>query len=69
MRITVFILLLFSAPLFGLGQTSDKPVAPRFPKHYISVNPLNILLFQQAGITYEFKPGRLGYGINFGVAF
>ena len=69
MRITVFILLVFSAPLFGLGQTSDKPVAPRFPKHYISVNPLNILLFQQAGITYEFKPGRLGYGINFGVAF
>ena len=69
MKVITILVFLFSAPLFGSGQTGDKFFAPEFPKHYVSVNPLNILLFQQAGITYEYKPGRMGYGINFGVAF
>lgn len=69
MRVITILVFLISAPLLGLGQTGDKPVASQFPKHYISVNPLNILLFQQAGITYEYKPGRMGYGITTGYIY
>ena len=69
MKVITILVLLISAPLFGSGQTGDKFFAPQFPKHYISVNPLNILLFQQAGITYEYKPGRMGYGITAGYIY
>ena len=51
------------------GQTGDEQKAAHFPKHYISVNPLNIFLFQQAGITYEYKPGVIGYGITAGYIY
>jgi hypothetical protein len=69
MRIIVLIVLLISAPLFMDGQTSVEQKTVHFPKHYISVNPLNILLFQQIGITYEFKPGIIGYGITAGYIY
>ena len=69
MRIIVLIVLLISAPLFMDGQTSDEQPAAHLPKHYISINPLNILLFQQIGITYEFKPGFMGYGITAGYIY
>jgi hypothetical protein len=34
--------------------------------HFISANPLNILLFQQAGLTYEFKLRHFGFGLTGG---
>ena len=52
---------------FGQGQQVSKDIA--FPQHYISVNPLNILLFQQAGIAYEYKPGMVGYGLTAGYIY
>ena len=69
MRITILFILLISGPLFMYGQKSDFQKEAYMPKHYISVNPLNILLFQQAGITYEYKPGRIGYGITTGYIY
>jgi len=42
-----------------LGQISDMIEKPHFPKHYISINPVNIFLFQQAGITYLTKCPRI----------
>lgn len=69
MRITILLILLISGPLFIYGQKSDVQKEAHMPKHYISVNPLNILLFQQVGITYEYKPGRIGYGITTGYIY
>jgi hypothetical protein len=64
--LTTFLLLTVSLS-FGQGQKESNDIS--FPRHYISVNPLNILLFQQAGITYEYKPGMLGYGLTAGYIY
>jgi len=69
MKTIIPIILFLSVPIFLAGQVSDEEIAAHFPKHYISVNPLNILLFQQAGITYEYKPGPIGYGITAGYIY
>jgi hypothetical protein len=61
-------LTLIAASLsFGQGQKETGNIA--FPQHYISVNPLNILLFQQAGISYEYKPGMVGFGLTAGYIY
>jgi hypothetical protein len=52
---------------FGQGQAESGDIP--FPRHFISVNPLNMLVFQQAGITYEFKPGMAGYGLTAGYIY
>ncbi|MEI6898898.1 MAG: hypothetical protein WCL00_03390 [Bacteroidota bacterium] len=69
MRRTLFttLSLLIVSLLFGQGQKESNDIP--FPRHYISVNPLNILLFQQAGITYEYKPGMVGYGLTAGYIY
>ena len=64
--ITIFSLLAASLS-FGQGQQDSNDIL--FPRHFISVNPLNILLFQQAGITYEYKPGIVGYGLTAGYIY
>jgi len=51
------------------AQKPDTASKDRLPHHYISVNPLNILFFQQVGITYEYKPGKLGFGITAGYIY
>ena len=69
MRITILFLSLLTAPLFMFGQIDSTQSKARLPKHYISVNPLNIFLFQQAGITYEYKSGVMGYEITTGYIY
>ena len=61
-----FILLL---PILLSGQDKVRDNHVKFPKHYLSVNPLNCLFFQQIGVTYEFKPGPIGYGITTGYIY
>jgi hypothetical protein len=60
-------LILFPAIL--LAQYQGKTVDHPFPKHFLSVNPLNGLLFQQAGLSYEFKPDRFGYELTGGYVY
>lgn len=69
MRIKIILIVLIFAPIFLIGQTNSELNGTYFPRHYISVNPLNILLFQQAGIYYEYKLGNLGYGITAGYIY
>jgi hypothetical protein len=57
------------AASLSFGQNQPDSGNIKFPKHYISVNPLNILLFQQAGISYEYKPGMVGYGLTAGYIY
>ena len=64
MKITlagIFLMLMLSQTF---GRDRQEPGDILFPRHFISVNPLNMLAFQQAGISYEFKPGRMGYGLT-----
>jgi len=55
--------------MFIYGQQAEYPSQEHLPRHYLSLNPLNILFFQQAGLTYEYKPGRLGIGITAGYIY
>lgn len=60
------IFLLSSAPFLMRGQDTTR-VKPFHPfTQFISVNPYNIFLFQQRGLTYEFKLGRFGLGLTGG---
>ena len=69
MRINFLFILLIYVPSVIYGQTNDEKKTAHFPRHYFSVNPLNIFLFQQIGITYEYKPGIMGYGITTGYIY
>jgi len=64
-----FLAVLLSATVHVFAQDAVSGKEPRLPKHYISVNPLNMLLFQQIGVSYEFKPGRMGYGLTAGYIY
>jgi|GEM_PF-1643661 len=55
--------------VFLFAQKSDTIARKNFPKHYIGINPLNVSLFQQAGITYEYKPGRFSFGLSAGYIY
>ncbi len=62
------LLLVFSvASVFG--QVTPPADAYRLPKHFLSISPLNLLLAQQAGITYEFRPGRFGFALGTGYMY
>jgi hypothetical protein len=69
MRIALLFISLITFPWVLPGQKNELQLDVRLPKNYISVNPLNIILFQQAGITYEYKPGVLGYEITTGYIY
>ncbi len=69
MKPNCLLILLISVQFSMFGQNSTEVKEAHFPKHYISVNPLNMSLFQQMGITYEFKPGIMGYGITTGYIY
>jgi hypothetical protein len=69
MRVLFAIIILCCNPFIILGQKKDTLKINHFPKHFISVNPLNILFFQQVGITYEFKPGVMSFGVTGGYIY
>ena len=69
MRITLLTILSLFIVSITFGQDQQESGDIRFSRHYISVNPLNIFLFQQAGITYEYKPRMVGYGLTAGYIY
>ncbi len=64
----IFILVVFG-PRLACGQIPDSAGQKHLPHHYFSVNPVNMIFFQQAGLTYEFKPGWLGFGLSAGYIY
>lgn len=67
---TLFLPVLFAlGSLSSTGQHHDSVSQLRLPRHFISANPVNLLLCQQAGITYEFKPGWFGFGVSAGYMY
>jgi hypothetical protein len=77
MRTIILVIVILSSPFFLKGQRTIKsaPFYPNDHKTYneknvevmhnnISINPLNIFLFQQIGVTYEYRLGKLGFGIT-----
>jgi len=69
MRTILLSVLVFFGSLWLYGQKNDSTPEHHVLKHFFSVNPLNALLFQQAGITYEFKPGIIGCGLTGGYIY
>jgi len=56
-------------PVFIYGQKSDSTEAKHFPRHYISINPINSVLLDQVGLAYEYKPGIFGFGLAAGYKY
>jgi len=69
MKIILFVTFFTFCSIVVYAQKPDTATKDHLPRHYISVNPLKILFFQQAGITYEYKPGRFGFGITAGYIY
>ncbi len=82
MRIKILVLVTLSFPFYLYGQRTiiSAPFYPNDHKtfneknvavmhHNISINPLNIFLFQQIGLTYEYRQGKLGFGITPGYIY
>jgi hypothetical protein len=69
MRNIRLIILLVSYSTVIHGQDKDSSASYHLPKHYFSINPLNICLAQQAGITYEFMPGMFGFAVGTGYMY
>lgn len=82
MRTIILVIVVFSSPFNLNGQKIIKsaPYYSNNPKkqnetsvdvmhHNISINPVNIFLFQQIGVTYEYRPGKLGFGITPGYIY
>lgn len=69
MKKVIYIFLVFISPVIIYGQSSDTSEATSFPKQYLSINPLNIALFQQVGVTYEYNPKNIGYEISAGFIY
>jgi hypothetical protein len=64
----LIILLVFCSTVI-FGQNNKSGSSYHLPKHYFSINPLNLCLAQQAGITYEFKPGMFGFALGTGYMY
>lgn len=58
-----------STSFYSKNQKKLKENTTDVKHHNISINPLNICLFQQIGITYEYRPGKLGFGITPGYIY
>jgi len=69
MRNVIFVIEFMICSMFMYGQQTNDSSGIHLPKHYISFNPLNIIFFQQAGLTYEYKTGKFGYGITAGYIY
>lgn len=69
MKIISTILFLILSPLIFFGQKSVDWQEYDFPRHFISVNPLNMLLFQQIGISYEYRANDFGFEITPGYIY
>jgi hypothetical protein len=69
MKRIVFILGITFCSAFLYGQKSDSTTKNHLPYHYISINPLKFALFQQAGISYGYRPGKCGFEISAGYIY
>lgn len=63
---TLFFLCFLPGVLLSFGQSSDDTRTFASRKHFFAVNPINSALLQQAGLQYEYKPGRFGFALDAG---
>jgi hypothetical protein len=71
MNTKVLMILLALIPLTQslTGQEPDPKLVGDFPRHFFSINPINSFLLDQAGVSYEFKPGRFSIGLTGGYKY
>jgi hypothetical protein len=68
-RSFIFVLGITLWPVFLYGQRPDSTAKKHLPYHYFSINPLKCGLFQQAGISYGYRPGRFGFEVAAGYIY
>ncbi|PKP05401.1 MAG: hypothetical protein CVU11_00410 [Bacteroidetes bacterium HGW-Bacteroidetes-6] len=66
-----FFVLVVSMFLVGSAsaQQSDSAKNASMPHHFFSVNPVNSLILQQAGINYEYAGRKWGAGVDLGFVY
>lgn len=64
-----FFLCFLSGVLLSFGQSSDDTRTNTSRKHFLAINPINSALLQQAGLQYEYKPGRFGFALDAGAIY
>jgi len=69
MKLTSILIFLLSFPVLLCGQNEQNKKEEHFPRHYLSINPLNMIAFQQIGLTYEYKPGIVGVALSGGYIY
>lgn len=62
----LFFLCFLSVVSLSFGQSSDDTLTYTSRKHFFAVNPINSAFLQQAGLQYEYKPGRFGFALEAG---
>lgn len=65
-RLLLFFLLVGCFPLIVFSQSKETSLKRN---NYLSVNPINMIFFQQIGITYEHKFDKIGIGISPGYIY
>lgn len=69
MKHAIVVVLIIVCSAFVYGQKPDSTSKNSFPRHFISVNPINFCLLQQAGLSYEYRYKRFGFGISMGYVY
>ncbi len=69
MKHAVLVLAIIACSLSGYGQKPDSTAKDLFPRHFISINPINVCLIQQAGLGYEYRYKRYGFGVTTGYVY
>lgn len=69
MNAKALMILLALIPMVLKTQEPDPKQVGDFPRNFFSINPINSFLLDQAGVTYEFKPGRFSIGLTGGYKY
>lgn len=65
-KLILFLFFVGCFPIIMLSQSKETGIER---KNYLSVNPINMIFFQQIGITYEHKFDKIGIGISPGYIY
>jgi hypothetical protein len=66
MKKQILFILLIYFPICLLGQPTDSSLNHKFNHNFFSINPVNALFCQQAGISYEYMTYKFGIEISSG---
>ena len=69
MKHAILVFGIIVCSIISFGQKTDSTAKDHFPHHFISINPINVCLIQQAGLGYEYRYKRFGFGVTTGYVY